>query len=52
MAREGRIQGRVNGNKYELVQNGTVRLSVPLAQLDDKMKATIRRNSWEQPHAG
>lgn len=51
MAREGRIQGRVNGSNYELVQNGDVRVSIPIDEVDDKMKAAIKRNNWEKPIA-
>lgn len=49
MAREGRIEGRVNGEVYELVQRGTVRQSIPLAQAhaDSRLKATILKNRWE-----
>lgn len=42
-----RIEGRVNGDTYELVQNGVVRQAIPLAQVDDKFRATIKRNKWE-----
>ena len=49
MALEGRIEGRVNGESYELVQNGAVRRAVPLviAHADEKLKAAILRNKWE-----
>lgn len=53
MAREGRIEGRVSddGLSYELVQRGTVRQTIPLADVhaDERLKATIARNKWEQP---
>jgi hypothetical protein len=47
--REGRIEGRVNGEFYELVQRGTVRQSIPLAQAhaDEKLKKAIQQNGWE-----
>lgn len=49
MAREGRIEGRVNGDVYELVQRGEVRQSIPLseAHADARLKRAIRLNSWE-----
>lgn len=47
----GRITGRVSddGTAYELWQNGTLRMSIPIAEAhaNDKLKASIRRNSWE-----
>lgn len=47
MAGAGSIRGRVNGDHYELVQNGTVRQRIPLGQIDDKFRAAIKRNGWE-----
>jgi len=51
MADQGRIEGRVSsdGTAYELVQFDVVVVSYPMAtaQLDPKLKATIKRNSWE-----
>jgi hypothetical protein len=49
MAREGRIEGRVNGDAYELVQRGAVRQSIPLAQVhgDERLKRAIHLNKWE-----
>lgn len=49
MAREGRIEGRVNGDNYELVQKGEVRQSIPLAQAhaDERLKRAIEKNRWE-----
>lgn len=48
MAREGRIEGRVNGDFYELVQGGKVRQSMPLAQAhaDERFKRAILQNKW------
>lgn len=48
MAREGRIEGRVNGEFYELVQRGEVRQRIPLAEAhaDEKLKKAIRQNGW------
>lgn len=48
MAHEGRITGRVSGDNYELVQNGEVRQTIPLAQAhaDEKFKRAIIRNRW------
>lgn len=49
--REGRIEGRVSadGTAYELVQFGTVRQSIPIAQAhaDERLKRTILQNKWE-----
>lgn len=49
MPREGRIEGRVNGAFYELLQRGEVVQSIPLAQAhaDEKFKRAITRNGWE-----
>ncbi len=49
MAFEGRITGRVNGQVYELVQNGAVKQSIPLAEAhaNPKLQATIARMKWE-----
>jgi hypothetical protein len=51
VAREGRIEGRVSadGAAYELVQFGTVRQSVPIAEAhaDAKLKRAILKNQWE-----
>lgn len=44
-----RVEGRVNGERYELLQNGVVKQSIPLAQVDDKLRAAILRNKWEMP---
>ena len=49
---EGRITGRVSadGQFYELVQNGTVRQSIPIAEAhaNVKLQATIARMvGWE-----
>lgn len=50
MAKDGRIEGRVNGDAYELVQHGVVIASYPLeeAKTDAKLQAAIKRNSWER----
>lgn len=48
MRNDGRISGRIAGDSYELVQNGTVRQRIPLGEVDDKLKAAIKRNGWEQ----
>jgi hypothetical protein len=47
--RKGRIQGRVNGEFYELVQKGEVRQRIPLADAhaDERFKAAIKVNNWE-----
>lgn len=47
---EGRIEGRVNGAFYELVQYGTVRQSIPLAQAhtDERFKRAITKNGWQE----
>lgn len=46
-----RIEGRksADGQFYELVQDGTVRQSIPIADVhaDEKMKAAIVKNKWE-----
>lgn len=49
MAREGRIEGRVNGASYELWQRGELRQSIPLADAhaDEKFKRAILQNRWE-----
>lgn len=49
MAREGRIEGRVNGGNYELVQKGEVRQLIPLAEAhaDERLKRAIEKNRWE-----
>ena len=49
MAHAGRIEGRVNGEVYELVQHGEVRQTIPLAQAhaDERFKRAIRQNGWE-----
>jgi hypothetical protein len=49
MAHQGRIEGRVSGDAYELVQGGEVKQSIPLAQAhaDERLKRTILRNKWE-----
>lgn len=49
MAREGRIEGRVNGDAYELWQRGELRQSIPLAQAhaDERFKRAIVQNGWE-----
>jgi hypothetical protein len=44
-----RVMGRINGDTYELVQNGVVKQAIPLSQVDDKLRAAIRRNKWETP---
>ncbi len=46
----GRIQGRVNGAVYELLQNGTVIDTRPLADAhaDEKFKRAIQRNGWQE----
>lgn len=45
---EGRIMGRVNGGHYELVQKGTVRQRIPLADAhaDERLKQAIAKNKW------
>lgn len=50
MAGGGRIEGRVSGENYELVQGGEVRQTIPLSQVrgDLKFLAAIKRNAWEQ----
>lgn len=50
MAKDGRIEGRVNGDTYELIQHGVVIASFPLeeAKVDPKVQAAIKRNSWEK----
>lgn len=46
--REGRIEGRVNGEFYELVQRGVVRQRIPLAEAhSQRFQATIAKNKWE-----
>lgn len=47
MAKEGRITGRVNGDTYELVQFGEVRVTLPVADIDDKFRRAIKANGWE-----
>jgi len=49
MAREGRIEGRVSadGTAYELVQNGAVRQSIPIAEAHARLQPAILRNKWE-----
>lgn len=51
MAHAGRIEGRVSadGTAYELVQDGAVRQSIPIAQAhaDEKFKKAISQNNWE-----
>lgn len=49
MSREGRIEGRVNGNFYELVQYGEVRQSLPIAEVRENQRflETIRKNKWQ-----
>ncbi len=51
MAREGRIFGRVSddGQFYNLVQAGTVRVTIPIAEAhaDEKLKRSIQQNKWE-----
>lgn len=49
MAHDGRIEGRVNGAFYELVQRGAVRQRIPLAEAhaDEKLKKAILQNKWE-----
>lgn len=50
MAFEGRVEGRVSGAFYELVQRGEVRQRFPIAeaQADPKLRAAIRRNGWQE----
>ncbi len=45
-----RIEGRLSedGASYELVQGGVVRQSIPIADVDDKLKKAIKRNSWQE----
>lgn len=54
MMTKTRIEGRRNGNTYEVVRDGAVISSVPLteAQSDSKLAAAIKRNGWEQLDAG
>ena len=56
MAKEGRIEGRMSedGTAYELVQGGAVIQSIPLgnAKTDEKLKAAIKRNSWQEVTIG
>lgn len=51
MLPEGRIEGRMSGDgsAYELVQSGTVRQSIPIAEAhaDARLKQAIKRNQWE-----
>ena len=49
MAHEGRISGRVSadGQFYELVQNGDVKQSIPIAEAHEKLQAVIARMKWE-----
>lgn len=49
MAREGRIEGRVNGAYYELVQRGEVRQRILLTEAhgDERLKKAIKVNNWE-----
>lgn len=49
MTRPGRIEGRVNGDAYELWQYGALRQSIPLAQVhaDERFKRAIVKNGWE-----
>lgn len=42
-----RVEGRVNGDNYELTQNGVVKQAIPLAQVDDRLRAAIKRNKWQ-----
>ena len=53
MTRRGRISGRVSIDRkaYELVQDGVVRQSIPIAEVhaSAKMKQAINRNKWEMP---
>lgn len=50
MAGEGRIEGRVSedGATYELWQAGTLRQSIPIADVDEKLKKAIARNKWQK----
>lgn len=52
MALEGRIEGRVSadGQFYELVQNGVVKQSIPIADAhaNTRFMATIKQNGWEK----
>ena len=49
MAHDGRIEGRVNGAAYELVQRGVIRQTIPLAlaHADERLKLAILKNNWE-----
>ena len=53
MAREGRIMGRIsaNGGAYELVQFGSVRQTIPIAEVHENQKLleAIKKNGWEMP---
>lgn len=44
-----RVEGRVNGDVYELVQGGAVRHSYPVdeARADEKLRRAIQQNAWE-----
>jgi len=48
VSRAGRIEGRVKGDFYELVQKGEVRQSIPLAEAhaDERLKRAITQNGW------
>lgn len=50
MAREGRIEGQVNGLYYELVQKGEVRQRILLTEAhgDERLKKAILKNGWEK----
>lgn len=52
MAHEGRITGRLSqdGSAYELVQNGSVRQSIPIAeaQANERLRDRIgKMQGWE-----
>ena len=46
-----RIEGRkaADGRFYELVQDGTVRQTIPIAQVhaDERLKKAITQNKWD-----
>lgn len=51
MPMDGRITGRksADGQAYELVQRGTVRQSIPLAEVraNPRLKRAINKHGWE-----
>lgn len=50
MAKEGRVEGRVNGDAYEIVHYGVVTQSIPLSEAKGhaSLLKAIDRNKWEK----